>query len=281
MSRILSTVFTNGESKIRNIWWVIIFFLILSALLFPLIFLADYYDFEIEIWQQAIIILIVTVVCQLLRRKPQTEWLGKINLNWFKEFFIGLGIGAALMILPALVLTVFGYVHWQLNAFSFFSIISGIALMAGVAIAEELLFRGFMFQRLIDAFGKWPAQFIISGLFLLTHLNNPGMTGLTQILASVNIFVASLLFGFAYIKTKNLAMPIGLHFMANLTQGTILGFSVSGDKEISLFKPVFDQVPLWITGGSFGLEASVFGLLILVGLTVLFTAKYPSKADLL
>lgn len=278
MSRILSTVFINGESKIRNIWWVIIFFLILSALLFPLIFLADYYDFEIEIWQQAIIILIVTVVCQLLRRKPQTEWLGKINLNWFKEFFIGLGIGAALMILPALTLTVFGYVHWQLNTFSFFSIIPGIALMASVAFAEELLFRGFIFQRLIDAFGKWPAQLLLGGLFLLTHLNNPGMTGFTSFLASINIFIASLLFGMAYLKTKSLALPIGLHFMANLTQGVILGFGVSGENSTSLFKPIFSNSPNWITGGMFGLEASIFGLLVLVATTVVFVKwEGPSR----
>lgn len=278
MSRILSTVFINGESKIRNIWWVIIFFLILSALLFPLIFLADYYNFEIEIWQQAIIILIVTVVCQLLRRKPQTEWLGKINLNWFKEFFIGLGIGAALMILPALTLTVFGYVHWQLNTFSFFSIIPGIALMASVAFAEELLFRGFIFQRLIDAFGKWPAQLLLGGLFLLTHLNNPGMTGFTSFLASINIFIASLLFGMAYLKTKSLALPIGLHFMANLTQGVILGFGVSGENSTSLFKPIFSNSPNWITGGMFGLEASIFGLLVLVATTVAFVKwKGPSR----
>jgi membrane protease YdiL (CAAX protease family) len=278
MSRILSTVFTNGESKIRNIWWVIIFFLILSALLFPLIFLADYYDFEIEIWQQAIIILIVTVVCQLLRRKPQTEWLGKINLNWFKEFFIGLGIGAALMILPALTLTVFGYVHWQLNTFSFFSIIPGIALMASVAFAEELLFRGFIFQRLIDAFGKWPAQLLLGGLFLLTHLNNPGMTGFTSFLASINIFIASLLFGMAYLKTKSLALPIGLHFMANLTQGVILGFGVSGENSTSLFKPIFSNSPNWLTGGMFGLEASIFGLLVLVATTVAFVKwEGPSR----
>jgi membrane protease YdiL (CAAX protease family) len=278
MSRILSTVFTNGESKIRNIWWVIIFFLILSALLFPLIFLADYYDFEIEIWQQAIIILIVTVVCQLLRRKPQTEWLGKINLNWFKEFFIGLGIGAALMILPALTLTVFGYVHWQLNTFSFFSIIPGIALMASVAFAEELLFRGFIFQRLIDAFGKWPAQLLLGGLFLLTHLNNPGMTGFTSFLASINIFIASLLFGMAYLKTKSLALPIGLHFMANLTQGVILGFGVSGENSTSLFKPIFSNSPNWLTGGMFGLEASIFGLLVLVATTVVFVKwEGPSR----
>lgn len=278
MSRILSTVFTNGESKIRNIWWVIIFFLILSALLFPLIFLADYYNFEIEIWQQAIIILIVTVVCQLLRRKPQTEWLGKINLNWFKEFFIGLGIGAALMILPALTLTVFGYVHWQLNTFSFFSIIPGIALMASVAFAEELLFRGFIFQRLIDAFGKWPAQLLLGGLFLLTHLNNPGMTGFTSFLASINIFIASLLFGMAYLKTKSLALPIGLHFMANLTQGVILGFGVSGENSTSLFKPIFSNSPNWLTGGMFGLEASIFGLLVLVATTVVFVKwEGPSR----
>ncbi|MBK6989197.1 MAG: CPBP family intramembrane metalloprotease [Bacteroidetes bacterium] len=43
------------------------------------------------------------------------------------------------------------------------------------AITEEFLFRGFIFKRLIESLGEWPAQIIISGLFLLTHLNNPGM----------------------------------------------------------------------------------------------------------
>ena len=172
------------------------------------------------------------------------------------------------MIFPALVLTVFGFAHWQVNDLSFSTILTGVTIFAGVALAEEFLFRGFIFQRFIQSLGQWPAQLILAGMFLLTHLNNPGMTGVSKTLASINIFVASILFGLAFIKTKSLAMPLGLHFMANLMQGTVLGFGVSGEQEVCLFAPVFDQAPAWLTGGSFGLEASLPGLLTLLLITM-------------
>ncbi len=264
----VSNIFHNTERKVRNIWWVVIFFFILSLFLFPLIILADYYNFEILIIYQAIIILAASVICQILRRKPQSDLTGKIDVVWFKELFIGWILGGALMILPALILTVLGYIHWQTNSYALSAITSGISTMLAVVIAEELLFRGFIFQRLIGAFGKWPAQLIMAGLFLLTHLNNPGMTGAIKILASINIFIASIMFGIAFIKTKKLAMPLGLHFMANLTQGTVLGFGVSGEKEISLLTPIFSNAPAWINGGDFGLEASILGLIFLLLLTI-------------
>lgn len=62
---------------------------------------------------------------------------------------------------------------------------------------------------------QWPAQLLLGGYFLLTHLNNPGMTGSFKIMASMNIFLASFVFGFAFIRTQSLAMPLSLHFMAN------------------------------------------------------------------
>jgi membrane protease YdiL (CAAX protease family) len=57
-------------------------------------------------------------------------------------------------------------------------------LFAGVAVTEELLFRGFVFQRLISGLGVWPAQFIIAAFFLPTHWSNPGMIGSTKLVAS-------------------------------------------------------------------------------------------------
>ena len=56
-------------------------------------------------------------------------------------------------------------------------------------------------------------------------------------------------------------MPIAFHFMANWVQGTLLGFGVSGNEQASLLKPIFKNVPEWFTGGSYGLEASVPGLI--------------------
>ncbi len=90
------------------------------------------------------------------------------------------------------------------------------------------------------------------------------MTGSVRILASTNIFLASILFGLAYIRTQSLALPLGMHFMANLVQGIVLGFAVSGTDQSGLLIPVFAEVPEWLTGGQFGLEASVFGLFFVV-----------------
>lgn len=270
-------IFLNSDRKIKSIWWVLIFFLFLSALLFPLIILADRCSFEVTMTHQVIMIMVVSVICQLLRRKPMGELTGSMNLVWVKELIAGLSIGALLMVLPVLPLTVLGYVHWQTDAFSCSTIQSGLLLFLSAAIAEELLFRGFVFQRLIQAVGNWPAQFIIASFFLLTHIDNPGMTGTVKIMASLNIFIASFLFGIAYIKTKSLAMPLGLHFMANFMQGTVLGFGVSGGKDPGLFKPVFADAPVWLSGGDFGMEASIGGLFFVTLITVSFYYCYPTK----
>lgn len=261
-------LFLSKENKIRNIWWVVIFFLLLSSFLFPLILMADRFSFQITMAYQAIMIAIVSFICQLLRGKPISDLTGSINLTWVKDLFSGLIIGSALMIFPVLLLSLFGYIHWEVNAFSFSTFWTGFSILIVAAITEELFFRGFLFQRLIQAFGKWPAQLIVAGLFLLTHINNPNMTGILKTLACINIFIASIMFGIAFLKTKSLAMPLGLHFMANYMQGTILGFGVSGDKDPSIFKPVFDNAPIWLSGGDFGIEASILGLCFVIIMTM-------------
>lgn len=259
-------LFLNLERKIRNIWWVIIFFIVLTATTLPVILLSVKYYFEVTMYLQVVIILVVTIISQLLRRMSLVDVIGTLNVQWIKSFFIGLIIGAVLMVLPALILWFFGIVYWETNTVYFSSIFNVTLFFVAVAIAEELLFRGFIFQRLINGIGQWPAQVFIGALFLLTHLNNPGMTGSVKMLAGANIFLASIMFGLTFIRTKSLSMSIGLHLMANWVQGVLLGFGVSGNQETSLFKPVFKDVPNWLTGGKFGLEASIPGLI-----TVIFT----------
>lgn len=266
----MKNIFLNESKKVRSIWWIPIFFFFLVLFLFPTILVAQKKSVDVSIPIQAILIIVVTIICQLLRKESITVITGKFNFKWLRQLFTGLSIGAALMIVPAFILTILGFVHWQINDISFSTIISGITVFVGVAIAEELLFRGFFFQRLIESFGKWPAQLIIAGLFLLTHINNPGMIGMTKIMASLNIFIASIMFGVAFIKTKSLAMPLGLHFMANFMQGTILGFGVSGEKEQSLFKAISEKCPTWLNGGEFGLEASLLGLVTVAIITISF-----------
>ncbi len=262
----ISLAFVNRQGRLRNGWWLAAFFLVLAALLFPAILVAAHFNREVSLWEQLGLIAVATIIIQTLRRRPLVEVTGAMDGRWIVCLAIGVVLGGLLMALPALGLAAAGLLRFDLAPATPQRLANTIALMLAVAMAEELLFRGVLFQRLIDGLGVWPAQALTALLFVLTHLNNPGMEGATKLWAASNIFLASVLFGLAYVRTQSLALPIGLHFMANVTQGVILGFGVSGQSEPSLLIPRFSDAPTWLTGGAFGLEASLPGLLTLLAL---------------
>jgi uncharacterized protein len=272
-------LFLDSERQLRNGWWILIYFLVLAAFLVPTIILAQENNEVVTIKIQALIIGLASWIGQVFRRKPLTELLGYLNIEWLKELFVGCLIGSALMLVPAFILGSFGWVGWQWNPISISSLSSSLLLFATIAFAEELLFRGFVFQRLTAGLGPYPAQLIIGTFFLLTHLNNPGMTGIVKVMASINIFLASILFGLAFIRTKSLAMPLGLHWMANWVQGGILGFGVSGTEQMGLLKPILGNSPVWLTGGSFGLEASLPGLMCVLIVLILLNKMKLTKTN--
>jgi uncharacterized protein len=259
--------FINPAGRLRNGWWIAIFFVVLAALLFPLILLSGGQDAGVPIWQQALVIVFASVICQALRRRPLSELTGALNLRGLRQLAFGAGIGAALMLTPALTLWGVGAVQWAPGAAGADALVGALALFAAIAITEEFMFRGFLFQRLIDGLGAWPAQLLVAALFVLTHSTALQGAGMLGYLAGLNIFVASLMFGFAFIKTKSLAIPIGIHFAANFVQGGVLGFGVSGNDEQGLLAPTLSGAD-WLTGGAFGLEASLPGLICLTAITV-------------
>jgi membrane protease YdiL (CAAX protease family) len=272
--------FLNSARQLRNGWWILIFFLVLASILVPVLLLAQKNGMKVTISVQAVILIVASWLCQALYRRPFAELTGSVNSRWYSDLCVGGLVGSALMLIPALIMGICGWVDWHWNSIGFSSLSSSLLLFAGVAIAEELLFRGFVFQRLISGLGRWPAQCITATFFLLTHLNNPGMTGSVKVMASVNIFLASILFGLAFIRTGSLAMPIGLHWMANWVQGGILGFGVSGTEQLGLLKAVLGNAPVWLTGGPFGLEASLPGLACVVVTLILMSSWKPSEENL-
>lgn len=267
----MTNIALNDQGKLRNGWWIVIFFALLAATLVPLLILLDG---KVPVPAQAALVLIVTAICQLLRRRPLTEVTGRFDRVWLRQWLQGAAIGAALMLLPAALLFLAGSVRWSWSGADVWSTIAGIA---AAVIAEELLFRGFLFQRLIDGTGAWPAQILIGAYFVLTHAEGLATAGPLRTVAMANIFVASLLFGTAYLRTRSLAMPLGIHFAANFTQGTILGFGVSGTHEASLLLPARVKGPEWLTGGTFGLEASIPGLVVVAGVWILAQWWWPLR----
>ena len=259
--------FINPRGKLRNGWWIALFFVVLTALLLPLILMSRASETGVPLWQQAAIVLAASLICQAARRKPISELLGAFDWNWPSQLAIGLAAGAALMAIPAAFLAAGNWVTWRVNADWTDAIGATLLTLAAAAAAEELLFRGFLFQRLIDGLGAWPAQLLIAALFTLTHSDALAEIGPLAYLAGANIFVASIMFGLAYLRTRSLALPIGLHFAANVTQGPILGFGVSGNDAAGLLTATPQDAPVWLTGGAFGLEASVPGFVCVVVVT--------------
>lgn len=265
-----TAAFVNHDRRLRNGWWVAAFLALLGTLLAPAILVSAHLGREITILDQVVIIALATLAVQALRRRSVFEVTGRLEPRWIAQLSFGAALGGLLMAAPALVLMLGGWVRWEVAAANPTALWSAVLLMAGIAVAEELLFRGVMFQRLIAGVGLWPAQILIGLLFVLTHQGNPGMEGATRIWAGVNIFAASILFGLAYVRTRGLALPIGLHFMANVTQGIVLGFGVSGAAEPSVLSPVRAAGMDWLTGGAFGLEASLPGLIAVLALLLAF-----------
>ncbi|MCL7455472.1 MAG: CPBP family intramembrane metalloprotease, partial [Anaerolineae bacterium] len=124
-----------------------------------------------------------------------------------------------------------------------------------ISFNEELSFRGYILQRLAQAWGL-PAAVVVSSLvFAMVHVLNPNV----QPLAMVSLFVAGLLLACAYLVSRSLWLPIGLHIGWNLAEIHLLGFPGSGDAEPALMRSVATG-PEVMTGGAFGPEGGLVGL---------------------
>jgi membrane protease YdiL (CAAX protease family) len=139
------------------------------------------------------------------------------------------------------------------------TVLSVLWFAAG-AMGEELLFRGYAFQTLIQAVTFLPATLLMAVVFGLAHLQNPHVTAFSL----CNVILAGILFSFAYMKTRSLWLPFGVHFTWNFSQTTLFGLPTSGmrDAAHALFNAV-GSGPSWIGGGEFGPEGGVLATIAL------------------
>jgi len=134
-----------------------------------------------------------------------------------------------------------------------------ITLFLMVAVCEEVIFRGILFRMIDEQFNSAAAFAVSAAVFGAAHLANPGATWWAALAIAVE---AGIMLSAAYKYSGNLWMPIGIHWAWNYTQGSILGFAVSGgDTGGSLLVPEITG-PDIITGGPFGAEASIVAVLI-------------------
>lgn len=192
-----------------------------------------------------------------LERRPLSSLGLRLDARWVRQFALGAALGGGVILAAALASALFAGVRWRPGTPTLGTVLAGAWLYLAVAWAEELHYRGYPFQRLCEGLGPWPAQALFAAYFVFAHWQNPGMQGTTRAWAALNIGLASLLLGYAWIRTGSLAASLGIHFGWNFVQGPLLGFGVSGTRGASLLEPVLPGTSAWIHGGAFGLEAGL------------------------
>ena len=151
-----------------------------------------------------------------------------------------------------------GFLPHEMLTLSFWFVI----LLIG-AIGEELLFRGYGFQHLIVALGPWFPIASTSILFAWAHSANPAFSRISLL----NTALFGIVFGYAYWRTRDLWLPLGMHFSWNFALATI-GANVSGLKIKLMGISLLETGPTLWSGGDYGPEASAVTTVVLAGLAV-------------
>ena len=146
-------------------------------------------------------------------------------------------------------------------------------LLAGSA-GEELFFRGYGFQELLAAVGPWATVVPVGVIFALLHGSNPGATWFS----TANTAGFGILFGYAYLRSRDLWLPIGLHFGWNFTL-PLFGVNVSGLRmKVTGYEMSWTAGSLW-SGGEYGPEASILTSVVLIALFI-YLRRAPIRRQL-
>ena len=217
----------------------------------------------------AIIILSCIMIWKIFDKK-KVSGMGLTNLKeGYKEFISGLLFGAIAISIVAIILLLMGNVR-LVNSVSkpqlSVALLEGLILFIFVGFGEEILGRAYIMSVLKQTRNKWLVLIISSVIFAILHLGNNGIS----ILAFINLFLVGLLFGYMFMKSKNIWMPIGYHITWNYFQGYIWGFQVSGITTSGLYKieNINNNI---INGGLFGPEG---GLIVTIVTCIAFYIVY-------
>jgi hypothetical protein len=277
---LLRTVFLTRHNDLRTVWRMLAFVTVAGTAGLGLTLLARAAA-PGEVYAQmlaaiAAVALATLVLTRLAHRKPFTAVGLSLHPPVWRE--LGMGILIGFLMMAGIFLVLFALGDLTLTGRGLAPAEVGGVLLRAVllfglgAFFEEFTFRGYLFQTLMQGVTFLPATILFAIFFSAAHAWNPH----TAPLAMANIALASILLSFAYMKTRRLWLPFGIHFSWNFAQTTIFGLPTSGHEFAG--RAIVQAVasgPEWLTGGAFGPEGGA-----LATLALLLATGHVIKSDL-
>jgi len=272
---ILEQIFISpDEPRLRAGWRVLAQLILWGAVVFFIGFLGQFViqlginDFLVSLAYVLAITLSVYLARRFLDRRSFVSLGLELQRPALWDVLAGFGIAGAIIGITFLLewafgwLTFLGFMYDILPA----SQVTRLALrmlMVFILVGwqEELVFRGYQLQNLLEGTNVFVAVILSSATFSLLHLGNPSATWLSTLI----IWLAGVFMAYAYLRTRRLWLPIGLHIGWNFFQSTFFGYPVSGMDDFHLILQSVEGAPNWLTGGAYGPDA---GLIILPGLVL-------------
>jgi membrane protease YdiL (CAAX protease family) len=193
------------------------------------------------------------------------------------NFALGVILGggsAGLMLLAPLLAGTGHLVNRPQSDFTWPTLVTYLFALLIAATGEEMIFRGYAFQLLIEKIGPFATVLPVGVIFGLAHASNPNAT----IIGVLNTVLWGILLGYAFLRSHDLWLPIGLHYGWNAVL-PLFGVNLSGlTIDVTRYSYRWDLTPLW-SGGSYGPEG---GLLTTIFAIALFfaIARTPVKTQI-
>jgi len=211
-----------------------------------------------------------TLILIAIKEGNPINFLG-LNLNKKTIFLFLIGsIIAVIIQITILLVMILINVSNIIYAFSpdmSFSMFKGLIITGFIAVSEEIVFRGYPIRKMKECANEFSILLITGLIFSLFHISNLGY----NFNAFIFLIIANILLGKLIIDSKYLWASIAFHFTWNFVEGYVLGLPISGFISRSTIFKIELRGNKLITGGVFGIEASLVSIIIFVLALVIYS----------
>jgi membrane protease YdiL (CAAX protease family) len=286
----LRQLFFNSGRRLRSGWRLLIFLVLLALLsvvfgvatkIFSQLTLNFVPSSEVARYLENLIFRLEFSLVALIAGYICTRWLEGLpwralglglHAGWARDFLFGSLIGVASLALATAIATAAGGLTFTISTRAEFvpvgeTLVFSAFLFIVAALAEEALFRGYPLQTFTRARLVGFGVLLTSVSFLAIHLVNPN---LSEALPYFNLLIAGVWLAVAYLRTRSLWLPLGIHWAWNWALGSLFGLPVSGINDLAPHPLLHgtDLGPAWLTGGKFGIEGGIACTITLIVSTI-------------